>query len=58
MMMIIINEGKITPIEAIKEPKKPACVDPTKVAMLIAIGPGVDSQTPKKLINSSSVNQL
>ena len=37
--------------------KIPAWLEPTKVAIFIAIGPGVDSATAMKFINCSSVSQ-
>ena len=46
---ITINDGKTTPKTASKLPRSPALVDPIYVARFTAIGPGVDSQTPKKL---------
>ena len=45
---IIINEGKTTPSVATNAPKNPPSEYPIKVAILIAIGPGVDSLIPKK----------
>lgn len=54
---IMINDGKTTPRVAKNEPNKPPCDEPTKVAILIAIGPGVDSDTAIKLSISSSVSQ-
>ena len=50
--------GSTTPSVAKNAPIKPPCVAPIKVAIFIAIGPGVDSDTAIKLINSSSVSQL
>ena len=51
------NEGSTTPSVAISAPGKPPCDDPIKVAILIASGPGVDSETATKLRNSASVSQ-
>ena len=51
------NEGNTTPSVAISAPGKPPCDDPIKVAILIASGPGVDSETATKLRNSASVSQ-
>ena len=51
------NEGSTTPIVAISAPGKPPCDEPIKVAILIASGPGVDSETATKLRNSASVSQ-
>ena len=53
---IIKNDGKITPMVDRRAPKKPACDEPTKVAMLTASGPGVDSDTATKFKNSDSVS--
>ena len=50
---IIINDGNATPIVASIDPKIPPCDDPTNVAILIAIGPGVDSDIAIKFNNSS-----
>ena len=52
-----MNEGSTTPSVAISAPGAPACEAPTKVAMFTAIGPGVDSVTATKLMNSRSVIQ-
>ena len=49
MSSIMINEGNTTPNVAHIEPKMPAWVEPTKVAILIATGPGVDSATAMRL---------
>ena len=46
---IIINEGRTTPSVETKLPRIPPWVEPTYVAILTAIGPGVDSHTPIKL---------
>ena len=46
---IIIKEGKTTPKVAQKLPNKPPCSEPIYVAILIATGPGVDSQIPIRL---------
>ena len=54
---IIINDGKITPSVARKEPKIPACEDPIKVAIFIATGPGVLSATAIKFNISELVSQ-
>ena len=51
------KEGSTTPSVAISAPGKPPCDDPIKVAILIASGPGVDSETATKLRNSASVSQ-
>src|SRR5690554_3008354 len=42
-MVIIIKEGVTIPIVAIIPPNAPAVLYPTKVAVFIPIGPGVDS---------------
>ena len=42
MINIITKEGNTTPRVAINPPMKPACDEPTKVAMFTASGPGVD----------------
>lgn len=57
MMNIITSEGNTTPRVAINPPMKPACDEPTKVAMFTASGPGVDSDTAIKFTNSSSLSQ-
>lgn len=57
IISIIINDGSTTPIVAASAPKTPPCDEPIKVAILTAIGPGVDSDTAIKLISSSSVSQ-
>ena len=43
------KDGKTTPKVAHKAPRNLCCLYPMKVAMFIAIGPGVDSATPRKL---------
>ena len=64
--MIIINEGNTTANVATVAPKNPPNIPsevceptfiPTKVARLMAKGPGVDSATPMKLISSLRVSQ-
>ena len=57
MMRMIINDGNTTPSVARSAPRKPPCDEPTKVAILTAIGPGVDSATAIILSISSSVSQ-
>ena len=42
---IMIKDGSTTPSIAHTEPRTPPCVDPTKVAIFTAMGPGVDSAT-------------
>jgi hypothetical protein len=56
---MIINEGSTTPKVATIEPRilPEVTVEPIYVAILIAIGPGVDSHTPIKLVNISKDNQ-
>lgn len=54
---IIMKDGNTTPTVATRAPKIPAWDDPTKVAILTAMGPGVDSDTAIKFIISDSVNQ-
>lgn len=47
-----INAKIVTPIVAAREPKKPAVLNPTNVALFIATGPGVDcdiASNPKTL---------
>ena len=54
---IMIKEGKTTPRVADSAPKIPPCVEPIKVDILTAIGPGVDSATaisPKTPLRSTS----
>ena len=51
------NAGNTTPIVAQIAPSGPPCDAPTKVAMFTAMGPGVDSHTPMKSRNASSVSQ-
>ena len=53
---IIRNEGVTTPRVATKAPIMPPWDEPIKVAILTAIGPGVDSATAMKLKISSSVS--
>ena len=53
--MIIINDGKTIPRVATKDPITPNCLNPIKVATLIANGPGVDSEIAKKLASSASL---
>ena len=50
---IMTKEGKTMPKVATSEPRNPACLNPTKVAQLIAIGPGVDSAITVTFIISS-----
>jgi len=45
---IITNDGRTIPSVAINEPKIPPCDEPINVAIFIAIGPGVDSDTAIK----------
>lgn len=52
-----MNDGKTTPVVAKSDPKIPPCVEPIKVAIFIASGPGVDSETAIKFINSLSDSQ-
>ena len=53
---MMIKDGKTTPNVANIAPKNPPCEEPTKVAILTAIGPGVDSATAIKLSSSPSVS--
>ena len=53
MINIITNEGNTTPRVAINPPAKPACDEPTKVAMFTASGPGDRKST--RLNSSHSV---
>ena len=48
---IIMKAGRMTPKVARRAPRTPAWVAPTKVAMLTARGPGVDSATAMKSRN-------
>ena len=57
MIRMMTNEGRTTPRVATTEPKNPACVEPTKVAIFTAIGPGVDSATAIIFRSSASVSQ-
>ena len=57
IMRMIINDGNTTPSVARIAPRKPPCDEPTKVAILTAIGPGVDSATAIIFSSSSSVSQ-
>ena len=57
MSRMMINEGSTTLSVAVSAPNTPPCVEPTKVAILTAIGPGVDSATAIILSNCSSVSQ-
>ncbi len=56
--MMIINDGRTTPMVATNAPKKPPLDEPIKVAIFTAIGPGELSATAIKLINSSSVSHV
>ena len=51
------NEGSTTPSVAQNAPAIPACEDPMNVAILMASGPGVDSDTAIKLKNCVSSSQ-
>ena len=57
IMVIIINDGNITPKTAKNAPKNFPVLYPMKVAEFIAIGPGVDSATTIILFMSSSLIQ-
>ena len=52
---ITAKEGKTTPKVAARAPANPACCHPTKVAQLMAMGPGVDSAITVTFIISSWV---
>ena len=54
---MMTKDGSTTPSVAANAPGSPAWDEPMKVAMLIASGPGVDSDTAIKLRNSLSVSQ-
>ncbi len=54
---IIKNDGNTTPSVATNEPRIPPCVEPIKVAIFTARGPGVDSDTAIKFRNSFSGSQ-
>lgn len=54
---IIKNDGNTTPSVATNEPRIPPSVEPIKVAIFTARGPGVDSDTAIKFRNSFSVSQ-
>ena len=54
---IMTKDGSTTPSVAHSAPQKPPCEAPMKVAILMASGPGVDSDTAIKLRNSPSVSQ-
>ena len=47
-----MQEGRIRPKVAQRAPEKPAIFSPTKVAELIAIGPGVIWEIVTKSVNS------
>ena len=47
----------MTPMVAIAPPSIPPCEVPIKVAMLIAMGPGVDSAMPIKSSSWASLSQ-
>ena len=49
------KEGTVMPTVAAAAPVRPPCLKPTKVAQLIAIGPGVDSAITARFIISSWV---
>ena len=51
---IITKEGITIPSVAIKEPRIPPCEEPMKVAILIAIGPGVDAENIESSENSNT----
>jgi len=53
----IIQDGRIEPMVAIIAPGIPAILFPTKVAALIAIGPGVISAIVIRSVNSVNVIQ-
>ena len=57
MSRMITKDGSTTPSVAHSAPQKPPCEAPMKVAILMASGPGVDSDTAMKLRNSPSVSQ-
>ncbi len=57
-MSMMITEGSILPNVATTTPGMPATFMPTKVAELIAIGPGVISAMVTRLANSTAVSQL
>ena len=56
MISIMTNDGSTTPIVAMNAPSIPPCDEPMKVAIFTARGPGVDSDTAIKLMNSLSVS--
>ena len=49
--IMMMNEGKMTPNVEHTAPKAPAVCEPTKVEILIAKGPGVDSLIAIKSVN-------
>ena len=55
---MITKEGSTIPKVAAVAPKSPACLKPTKVAQLMAMGPGVDSAMAVTVTISSWVIQL
>jgi hypothetical protein len=58
MKVIMEKDGKITPKDAIIDPRTPDILLPTKVAKLIAIGPGVICVTESISKNSSPLIHL
>ena len=57
MSRMMKNEGSTTPSVAQNAPAAPACEAPMNVAILMASGPGVDSDTAIKLKNCVSSSQ-
>ena len=51
IIRIITNDGRTTPNVADSAPRIPPCEEPINVAMLMARGPGVDSETAIKFIS-------
>ena len=52
---MMMNDGSTTPSVAMTAPMNPFCLYPTKVAQLIATGPGVDSAMTVTFTRSSWV---
>ena len=56
MSNIMITPLRATPMEAMIPPNTPAILTPTTVAMLIPIGPGVDSEIAIMVMRKRSSN--
>jgi len=52
-IVTMINDGRITAVVAMSEPKIPALLNPAKVATLTPTGPGVIDETASIFVNSA-----